>query len=121
MKRKCCGQGTITSTDDDHIPLGKLVHAPGHFISKGFWASQYIVRYSPFSVANGRVAKGRGAFLHASAVVMPSSPFYLRDRTLLMSYDDEKGVPLPWAGQDRSIGSALIAVLSPSSPRSSIG
>ncbi len=44
VKRKCCGQGTITSTDDDHIPLGKLVHAPGHFISKGFWASQYIVR-----------------------------------------------------------------------------
>ncbi len=74
VKRKCCGEGTVTSTDDDHVPLGELVHSPGHAILKGFWVSLYVVQYSSFSVTKVVLLKGLEALCTQTRQGRPPLP-----------------------------------------------
>lgn len=52
MKRKCCREGTVASTDDNYVPLGKLVHICRHFIFSGVLVSPSAVQTLSASIDN---------------------------------------------------------------------
>ena len=108
VERECCRKGTVAPTYNDNVPLGKLAHIRRHGILQRMMVSASVVRcLSPLMAQRG-VADVR-TIIHYLAAERARPTLSLRDPTLLMSYDDERGVPPPWAGRappGRSMGSA---------------